>query len=68
MYNNIELYYEPRSEIMSKLNFPSSEPEMSEFDHAFLCGIIRSFRPQKILEVGIAGGGQRLLSCNAWHY
>jgi len=32
------------------------EPEMTEFESAFLCGALKQFRPKKILEVGIAGG------------
>lgn len=30
---------------------------MSEFDSAFLCGIIKKQKPKKILELGIASGG-----------
>ncbi len=55
MYQTVELYEEPRKEIFSKLNI-SEKPEMSEFDSAFLCGMLKKFRPAKIMEVGIAGG------------
>lgn len=56
MYRNIELYEEPRNEILHKLNI-LEKPEMSEFDSAFLCGMLKEFKPSKIMEVGIAGGG-----------
>ncbi|WP_294158797.1 class I SAM-dependent methyltransferase [uncultured Selenomonas sp.] len=56
-YQSIELYEEPRQQILPKLNVPEGEPEMSSFESAFLCGVLRSVRPRKILEVGVAGGG-----------
>ena len=30
---------------------------MSEFDSAFLCGLLRKYHPQKIVEVGVSAGG-----------
>lgn len=59
--NEIALDYEPRKKILPKLPEYVSpkgqrEPEMSEFESAFLCGAIKQFRPKKILEVGVAGG------------
>ena len=56
MYQTVNLYYEPRKEILNKLGL-SVKPEMSEFDSAFLCGMLRKFKPHKIMEDGIAGGG-----------
>lgn len=50
-----ELYFEPRKAIRQlKLD---DYIEMTEFESAFLCGLIRKFRPKNILEVGVAGGG-----------
>lgn len=57
MYKSIDLFYEPRTIIMPKIDAPKGEPEMSEFESAFFCGIIKKFKPYKIVEVGIAGGG-----------
>lgn len=57
MYCPIELFEEPRKTILPKLDLPAFEPEMTEFESAFLCGMLREFKPHKILEVGIAGGG-----------
>ena len=60
--NAVPLDYEPRQKILPKLpQYVSpqgySEPEMSEFESAFLCGMLKTCRPKKILEVGVAGGG-----------
>jgi len=46
-----------RLEALSKVTAYKGEPEMSAFESAFLCGCIRRFKPHKILEIGIAGGG-----------
>lgn len=59
--NAIPLDYEPRRKVLPNLpDYVSPkgerEPEMSESQSAFLCGIIKTYRPKKILEVGIAGG------------
>ena len=57
--NKIPLDYEPRRKILPKLqDCPTGfrNPEMSEFDSAFLCGAIKQFHPKKILEVGVASG------------
>lgn len=57
MFKSVDLFYEPRKIILPKIDAPAGEPEMSEFDSAFLCGIIKKFRPNKIVEIGAAGGG-----------
>ena len=63
--NEIDLYWEPRNKILPLLPEVNGEPEMSSFDSAFLCGAIRKFMPNKIVEVGIAGGGttEIILQC-----
>ena len=63
--DEIELYAEPRKKILPQITSIPKEPEMSEFESAFLCGILKKFRPQKILEVGIASGGSTaiILQC-----
>lgn len=53
----MELFWDPRNEAMNKVTPVENEPEMSEFESAFLCGLIKKNRPKKILEVGIAAGG-----------
>lgn len=62
--NAIPLDYTPRSKILPELpEFVSKdgyrEPEMSEFESAFLCGVLKEFRPKKILEVGRTSKTQR---------
>jgi len=59
--NAIPQDYEPRRKILPQLPqyvnpLGYREPEMNEFESAFLCGSLKKFRPKKILEVGVAGG------------
>ena len=53
----MELVWEPRKEALAKISKVEKEPEMTEFESAFLCGLIKENRPHKILEIGIAAGG-----------
>ena len=46
-----------REDLSERITWPEGEPEMTPFESAFLCGVLREFRPNKIVEVGIAGGG-----------
>ncbi len=59
--NAIPLDYEPRHKIMLNLSKHGSNLEllvqMNEAESAFLCGVLQTFRPKKILEVGVAAGG-----------
>lgn len=55
-FQEVELYYEPRAVCKSTYDWPADEPEMTDFESAFLCGLIRKKRPHKIVEVGIAAG------------
>ena len=57
MVNKIIPDYEPRRKILSHIPNVPGEPEMSEFESAFLCGLLKKFRPKKILEIGVAAGG-----------
>lgn len=63
----LELYLEPRIEALKKIPNIPNEPEMSEFDSSFLCGLIRKRLPKKIVEVGVAAGGTTaiILQCLA---
>lgn len=65
-YNSIELFYEPDivcNQITNNLSKKYSE--MSLFQKAFLCGMIKEYKPKKIVEIGIAGGGTTatILTC-----
>lgn len=66
MYKTVNLFYEPRKEILDKLGL-LVKPEMSEFDSAFLCGMLREFKPHKIMEIGIAGGGTTAVIMQCMH-
>ena len=50
----IELWYEPAREINGNKEFVC---EMTEQNHAFISGIIKMKRPNKIVEIGVAEGG-----------
>lgn len=54
--NEIQPYEEPRKSIANILDPILDEPEMTEFDSAFLCGLIKAEHPKKIVEIGIAAG------------
>lgn len=60
-YKEIDLWYEPTKEIRNNANYIC---EMSEYDHAFLCGLLRTHKPKKILEIGVAEGGTTALILN----
>ena len=62
-----DLYLEPRIETLKIIPNIPNEPEMSEFDSSFLCGLIRKYMPKKIVEVGVAAGGTTaiILQCLA---
>ncbi len=53
----VTLWEQPRKMILEKIPSVKNEPEMTPFESAFLCGLIKQQMPKKIVEVGIAGGG-----------
>ncbi len=55
MRTNVSLYYEPVA-ILEKLS-DKNKSEMTERELAFLCGLIREKRPNKMVEIGVAAGG-----------
>lgn len=60
-----EFYYEPVKILNCLMDDDGYGPEMDETQLAFLCGLIREHRPQKIVEVGVAAGGTTsvILNC-----
>ncbi len=58
--NAVPLDFEPRRKILSQLpktaDIHTALTLMTEFDMAFLCGALKTFRPKKVLEIGVAGG------------
>lgn len=62
MFNNtVELWEKPAQELHGKAEFIC---EMSNQDHAFLCGLMKDKEPKKILEIGIAEGGTTAVIVN----
>lgn len=58
---SIEQFLEPR-DIYEKIGGNASE--LSQEEHGFICGLIKKYRPQKILELGVSGGGTSVLILN----
>lgn len=60
---DVILYKEP-IDILNQLSSEDSS-EMSSWQLAFLCGLIKEHRPEKILEIGVAAGGTTsvILNC-----
>lgn len=54
-------YMEPR-DIYEKTGTNASE--LSEAEHGFICGLIKKYKPQKIVELGVSGGGTSVLILN----
>ncbi|MBR3624598.1 MAG: hypothetical protein IKN43_14765, partial [Selenomonadaceae bacterium] len=57
--NNISEDYSIRQRFrkMAEVQGFSDDTEMYIHDSAFLCGLLRKYKPRKILEIGVAGGG-----------
>lgn len=62
MISDIEFYYEP----IHILNEISGEyaTEMSNDQLAFLCGLLKKYTPEKIVEIGVAAGGTTAVMLN----
>ncbi len=58
---SIEHYYEPAN-ILGHL--ACNKTEMSGKELAFLCGLIKKYRPEKIVEIGVAAGGTTAVILN----
>ena len=65
-YRDIDLFYEPEKECNQLTEGKNRKySEMTLFQQAFLCGLIREKRPEKVVEIGVAGGGTTavILTC-----
>lgn len=60
-YLSVNLWHEPGNVVSSALPQELRLAEMSDFDHAFLCGLLRAKKPKKILELGVSAVERRLL-------
>lgn len=54
-YKNVELFMEPCS-ILEKVCPGGQATGMTASERGFICGLIRDYQPQKIVEVGVAEG------------
>lgn len=57
----IDLFYKTPFEFDE---FQKKKSEMTVYESAFLCGVIKKYRPKKIVEVGVAAGGSTLCIMN----
>lgn len=55
MYKTVELYSKPEEELRKVMDQYYSE--MTSFQTAFLCGLIKEEQPRKIVEIGVSAGG-----------
>lgn len=62
MISNTEPFYEPVN-ILKQLSGEYTA-EMSEEQSAFLCGLLKKYRPNKIVEIGVAAGGTTAVMLN----
>lgn len=62
MISNIEPFFEPVN-ILKQLSGEYTA-EMSEEQSAFLCGLLKKYRPNKIVEIGVAAGGTTAVMLN----
>lgn len=60
----MELLYEKPLEILKQLPLEGSS-DMSMWQLAYLCGLIKTYKPQKVVEIGVSAGGTTavLLNC-----
>lgn len=61
IYQKVELYYESKRGIEK---IAEEYSEMSSFQQAFLCGVIKENKPEKIVEIGVSAGGTTALIIN----
>lgn len=61
MTHTVKLFKEP---LKIRDNLSEDGAEMSELQLSMLCGLIKEYRPQKIVEVGVAAGGTTAVILN----
>ena len=63
-YLPVNLWEEP-GEIYNKMPKEYHLAEMSDFQHSYLCGLLRMKKPKKIVELGVSAGGTTAVILNA---
>lgn len=61
MFSEIELFTGP---LGIKKILSENGAEMSDMQHALLCGLLKKYKPKKIVEVGVAAGGTTAVILN----
>jgi hypothetical protein len=64
-YKSVLLDYKNRELTQKLVNFYPGTPQMSETESAFISGIIKQYRPKKIVEVGVHSGASSILMINS---
>ncbi len=64
--DNYDIFTKP-IEILDVVEKHFGEPyaEMSPWQHGFMCGLIKKYKPRKILEIGVSAGGTTAVLMNA---
>lgn len=65
-YQTVNPFNKP-SNILNELGCAEGKSEMTVSELAFLCGLIRDYKPKKIVEVGVAAGGTTVVMLNCLH-
>lgn len=63
-YKDVERWEDP-IDILNMIEFKERATLMNKNDLSFVCGLLRTFRPKKIVEIGIAYGGTTAIIVNA---
>ena len=61
--NEVEVYPAPL-EVKKSFDVKNDGAEMTDWELGFLCGLIREYKPNKIVEVGVAAGGTTAIVLN----
>jgi predicted O-methyltransferase YrrM len=64
-YKNVVLDYRNRELTQEIVSFYPGTPQMSESESAFISGLIKEFKPRKIVEIGVHSGASSILMINS---
>lgn len=63
MVKDIELFYTPL-QILNKITPLNAKLELSDFEYALICGLVKKVKPRKILELGVSTGATASILIN----
>jgi hypothetical protein len=64
-YKSVQLDYKNRKSTQKLVSFYPGTPQMSESESAFISGLIKEYRPKKIVEIGVHSGASSILIINS---